>query len=89
MDDKQIKENCGETKELIRWENIFHREEKGEMEITVPYHELMRKCERTIDVRIVRLKGEGKIARQELEYKVTSENEVNLSHELNLTPQQL
>lgn len=39
-----------EMSETIRWQNAFHQKEKGEMEISVPYHRLMTKCEREITV---------------------------------------
>lgn len=44
MREKQVSRE--EVREVVQWENIFQKRDKGLLEVTIPHHELMRKCDR-------------------------------------------
>lgn len=84
---EQELDSAFELKEKITWENIFNQMERGEMEITIPFHELMKQGERQVHLKIVNTEDKSLKHRQKfLSYSITSEKAANLSHEVTLNP---
>ena len=57
LKEKQDREKESEVKEIILWENIFQKREKGLIEVVVPMHELMRKADREVHIKISSISG--------------------------------